>query len=303
MDVPLIDFDAYGSDELPAALDDALTHYGFVILKNIGIDHSLREETFAMIETFFDQSLDKKAQHAYEGTVNNFGYQAPLTETLDPSKPADIKETFTMRNLDGRATDVEAWPDEAYRTVSMAFYQNCLKSAFRVLRVFADALQVDSEFFVSKHTGENITMRYLHYPAIGYQPKSDSQMGAGAHTDYGSITLLFQDDIGGLQLKAQDGAWIDVAPIKDAVIINTGDLMERWSNGRYPSTEHRVLPRIGVGDRYSIAFFTDPDSDALIQPLPACVTPGHSALYYPVTAGEHILARLDAAQTIESLKS
>lgn len=303
MSVPIVDFAAFdpsdrpGLERLAGELDVALTSHGFIAVTNVGVSPELRDRAFASAGAFFARPAADKARFRYTDPVANFGYQPPLSETLEPGKPADIKEAFTMRNLVGRFDDAHAWPSAEFRSVAREFYEACLMASFRLLKVFAVALDVPDDFFMAKHTGENITMRYLHYPDSGYTVSGDDQLGAGAHTDYGSVTLLFQDAVGGLQLKRADGTWLDVPPVPDAVNINTGDLMSHWSNGRYPSTEHRVLPRIGYGERQSIAFFTDPDNATAVRCLPSCVSSVHPAAFADTTAGAHIQAKIDASQS------
>ena len=242
MTIPIIDFAIYDEKKLDTLtqlaheVDRALSTWGFISLKNIGIDTELRKETFANAREFFNRPLGEKRRYAYMDPKANFGYQAPLTETLEPGQPADLKEAFTMRDLQGHLTDDTAWPDECFRLTAQSFFEACMQAAFRVLRVLAVALEEDSEYFVKLHSGENVTMRYLHYPSCGFDVAKE-QMGAGAHTDYGVVTLLFQDHVGGLQLK-NGATWIDVPPVEGTANINTGDLMMHWSNGRYPSTCH-----------------------------------------------------------------
>ena len=142
--------------------------------------------------------------------------------------------------------------------------------------------------------------------------KKMPQLGAGAHTDYGTITLLFSDGVAGLQLFDQAlGIWRDVVVAAGDVLVNTGDLMSLWSNGLYPSTLHRVLPRFQKPDRYSIAFFVDPDSSTRVSALPSCLAEkqerqdrkerkesrdAHPTTTKVVVAGEHIQARIEASQ-------
>lgn len=303
MTIPIIDFAIYDEKKLDTLtqlaheVDRALTNWGFISLKNIGIDTELRKETFANAREFFNRPLEEKRRYAYMDPKANFGYQAPLTETLEPGQPADLKEAFTMRDLQGHLTDDTAWPDEAFRLTAQSFFEACMQAAFRVLRVLAVALEEDPEYFVKLHSGENVTMRYLHYPSSGFDVAKE-QMGAGAHTDYGVVTLLFQDHVGGLQLK-NGATWIDIPPMEGTANINTGDLMMHWSNGRYPSTCHRVLPLIGNIDRYSIAFFTDPDGDTEVDCLSSCVSEAHPKRYAAITAGEHIQRKIDRSQSPE----
>jgi isopenicillin N synthase-like dioxygenase len=161
------------------------------------------------------------------------------------------------------------------------------------MEVLAACLGLPANFFAQRHRGENVTLRFLHYPA-GLVPRSDAQLGAGAHTDYGSITLLFQDEIGGLEVLGADGAWQPAAPVPDAALINTGDLMEHWTNGLFRSTLHRVRPISGSRDRYSIALFVDPDAAVEIECVESCVGPERPARYPPTTAGEHIRRKIAA---------
>jgi isopenicillin N synthase-like dioxygenase len=158
------------------------------------------------------------------------------------------------------------------------------------------ALDLPPDFFNDKHTGLTQTLRFLNYPPSG-QPEA-GQLGAGAHTDYGTITLLFQDNKGGLQVQNVDGDWVDAPPIEGTVVINTGDLIARWSNDVFKSTPHRVVPRpeSAVEGRQSIAFFSDPDPDVLIETFPSCITDDRPARYPPITAGEHIRERILASQ-------
>jgi isopenicillin N synthase-like dioxygenase len=305
MSVRVIDFSTWDERDpralrdLADAVDVALAMHGFMAVTNIGIADELRERAFASAHQFFNGPVKTKVACTYTDPVSNFGYQALLSETLEPGLPADIKEAFTMRDLLASYPRDGVWPSDEFRDTAREFFLACRTAASRILRVFTVALDVPPDFFDVRHTGHNLTMRYLHYPSRGLGVESDAQMGAGAHTDYGSITLLFQDAVGGLQLRRADGSWMDVVPVPKAVNINTGDLMERWSNGRYPSTEHRVLPRIGHGDRYSIAYFTDPDSSTLVQCLPSCVSAERPARYRDLTAGEHIQSKIDASQSRE----
>ena len=125
-------------------------------------------------------------------------------------------------------------------------------------------------------------------------PHSSAQLGAGAHTDYGSITLLFQDEVGGLELLRADRTWQQAPPVRGAAVINTGDLMERWTNGRFRSTVHRVRPISGSQDRYSIALFVDPDAAVEVECFQSCISAERPARYPRITAGEHIRRKIAA---------
>jgi len=296
--VPVIDFNQYGTGDptIQAALtdevDSALSKIGFMSLTNLGIDAELLRRVFAASQAFFHGDLATKSAYAYRSASENFGYQGLCEEHLDPLQPADLKETFTMRNVVHYSLDDSRWPSLEFRNLIQAFYQECIDGAYKVQRVLADALGLDSDFFVQYHNGENITLRLLYYPDTCANEIADTQLGAGEHTDYGLLTLLFQDDVGGLEVRDADNQWQAVDYVESAIIVNSGDLLERWTNGRYRSTWHRVKPKIGHRERFSIAIFVDPDSATPVSVLDSCVTANNPALYGPITAGEHLQQKI-----------
>ena len=298
MSITVIDFGSYDAGN-PAAiaalsdqLDTALRGHGFVALTNVGVSKALRQSAYDTAAAFFAQPTVAKQAYGYRDASANFGYQGPQVEALDPTAPADLKETFTMRDLPSHRDDAALWPTPEFAAVSAQMFDACYAAAQAVLHVFAHALEVPADFFASRHHGENTTLRYLYYPSGVQELVQSGQMGAGAHTDYGSITLLFQDTVGGLQLQQDNGQWLDVPAIEDTVLVNTGDLMAHWSNNRYPSTVHRVAPQISGANRQSIAFFVDPDSSVAVQCLDSCVDSNRPARYEPTTAGEHIQRKI-----------
>ncbi|MEM1112503.1 MAG: 2OG-Fe(II) oxygenase family protein [Pseudomonadota bacterium] len=296
MKIPVVDFASYDPND-PEALNalaeqvrQALTGIGFLSLKNVGIPEDLRQRMFATAASFFAQEDAEKRKLGYSDAKENFGYQGVCEESLNPGMPPDLKEALTLRDLE-KHRDF-AWPDLTLRDLLLQFYEECMAAAYRVLRVFAVSLDLPIEFFVDRHKGENVTLRVLHYPPL--DAASPGQLGAGAHTDYGMVTLLFQDAVGGLEVRDANGNWQAVDPMPDAVVINAGDLLQCWTNEHYRSSLHRVQPRGGVGDRYSIAFFVDPDSDTLVECLPSCTDADNPPRFAPITAGEHILAKIEA---------
>ncbi|MEM1403156.1 MAG: 2OG-Fe(II) oxygenase family protein [Pseudomonadota bacterium] len=294
MEVPLIDCDSNTREdsEIAVDIDRALSDVGFMALQNLGLRQSIVEKAFAVSRHFFAEPSATKARCAYGLAAENFGYQGLLEESLDPAKPADLKETFTMRNLTAAGIASERWPSEKFRDEMVIFYGDVLGAAQRLQRLLARALETPADFFVSRHNGENVTLRLLHYPPVNGARVDAEQMGAGAHTDYGMLTLLFQDNVGGLQVQSTSGAWHDVPPRPETIVINAGDLLERWSNGRYRSTVHRVLPRVPSGDRFSIALFVDPDSDTMVEALSSCVDEENPPRYPKTTAGEHLQEKI-----------
>lgn len=300
MSLSIIDFS--DNTDHAAAIDDSFTQLGFMQIKNYGIDTALLREVFRLSRDFFKSDDRVKRRCRYRSAEENFGYQGLLEENLDPTAPADVKETFTMRNIINQCPEDERWPSDNFRRTMQDFYKNALQASFTVMREIARNLKVDEEFFVDCHKGENISLRILYYPAQQFGKfRESNQLGAGAHTDYGFITQLFQEDVGGLQVFNRQKKWLDVEPLKNTTVINSGDLLERWTNGRYRSTLHRVNIKNTQSDRLSIAFFLDPDSDTWVEPLPSC-TQGVPTRFTATSAGEHILEKLQASHKSRFVK-
>ena len=296
--LPIVDVSGFSGDaemraRVASDVHRALSESGFMYVRRHGIDSALVRRAFAIASRFFSLPVERKNRFAYGSVDANFGFQGIEGESLDPKNKPDLKEAFTMRNARAWAASAERWPDDEFRDMALELYDASLAAAYRLLAILEASLALPSDFFAKRHLGENVTLRFLHYPA-NLPSRSQDQLGAGAHTDYGSITLLFQDDVGGLELLGADGQWRFAPPVEDAVVINTGDLMERWTNGRLPSTVHRVRPITGSRDRYSIALFMDPDNAVQVECLPSCRADSASACYEPITAGEHIRQKIEA---------
>jgi isopenicillin N synthase-like dioxygenase len=292
MTLPLVDF-AHTADP-GASIDAGLADYGFLRLANIGIEPDELDEVFATSAAFFRSDAAFKRQFLYRSAVENFGYQGLLEENLDPTAPADLKETFTMRNILRSPLGDERWPSPQFREVMTRFYAHALSCAHDIQRRMAEPLGVPEDFFVRVHSGETVTLRLLYYPSSGAPQPDPAQLGAGAHTDYGFLTLLFQHGVGGLQVMDSQGNWIDVPPRGDAVVVNSGDLLEHWTNGKYKSTLHRVIAKTGDRDRLAIAMFLDPDADTVVEVLPSCVSPDNPARFAATSAGAHLQSKLEA---------
>jgi isopenicillin N synthase-like dioxygenase len=288
---------------MSARLDRALREDGFVQLHCDDFDWQLASRVFDQANWFFGQTPEFKQAFAYGSAAENFGYQGLGDEALDPTTGVpDMKETFTMRNVAHREVDGHRWPSADFRQTMVQFYGTCFDLASSLMRCIAVIGSLPEDYFVSAHTGENVTLRLLYYPGSDRGASSfESEHGrsatpeilAGAHTDYGMMTLLFQDNIGGLQVQSMDGSWLDVVPQSQSVIMNTGDLMAHWSNDRFPSTSHRVRRNADVA-RLSIAFFCDPDSKTEVEVLPGLQEEGREVRYVKTTAGEHIQRKLIA---------
>lgn len=300
--IPVIDFGPfhYGDTAARAAvaakIHDAAQNVGFMYLQNEGIPGDLVERAFKRSREFFANPEEIKLRFPFLGPAANHGYGAFRSESLHPGMPGDLKETFTMRNVAQTTLHDHLWPGTGFRDTALEMFGACQAASVRVLRAIALALGMPEDFFALRHTGENQTLRYLHYPLV-MQREAAGQLGAGAHTDYGSITLLFQDEAGGLEVRDVQDRWVEALPIPGTIVVNTGDLLARWTNDVFRSTLHRVRPRVGAeaSERYAIAFFCDPDSATEVACLPTCSGRNNPPRYPPVTAGEHIRQKINAS--------
>ncbi|MEM7763157.1 MAG: 2OG-Fe(II) oxygenase family protein [Pseudomonadota bacterium] len=294
MSIPEIDASATGC--LPSALDAALRSHGFFRVTNAAIAPSLVHRVFAASEAFFLAQHVDRERFAYGSAQENFGYQALGEERLDQNAPPDLKQTFTMRNVLQKPPADSRWPTPEFASLMREFFAALFDQALWLQRLIAEALDVEQDFFTRCHGGENVTLRLLHYPPVESETIAEGQLGAGAHTDYGLLTLLVQDAVGGLQVLGPDDKWLDVAPVAGTVIVNAGDLLERWTNGRYRSALHRVRPT-AAQQRYrqSLVLFVDPDSATEVSVLDSCTDAGNPARFPTVSAGEHLQQRINAS--------
>jgi isopenicillin N synthase-like dioxygenase len=279
---------------------EALSEVGFMYVEGHGISPAIYQRALDASRCFFAQPAAAKSRFAYrqDDLEANFGFHGLEAERLDTSSAPDLKESFSMRNAPA-VTEVGRWPGEEFRRTALALYEASLSASYRILRIMAAGLELPPEFFTERHRGQNVTLRLLHYPA-GIPAASAAQLGAGAHTDYGSITLLHQDEVGGLEVRGRDGQWHPAPAQPGSLLVNTGDLMQRWTNDRFLSTLHRVRAISGLEDRYSIAFFVDPDSDVRVECIESCRSEHRPSRYPTVTAGEHIQSRIAASQAAQN---
>lgn len=280
-------------------LGSAARDIGFFYVRNHGIPAGLVAAAFAASARFFALPPAAKAAIAIDRVGANRGYAGLLTEALDPSRPADLKEAFnigwddplTGLGSDGRGRN--AWPELAdFRAPLEAYFDAVLALGRRLHRAIALDLGLEPDFFADKLDRPLATLRLLHYPPHPADAAA-GQIGAGAHTDYGNITLLATDDVGGLEVRRRDGVWVAAPVIPGTFVVNIGDSLMRWSNDVYVSNPHRVVNR-GDRERWSIAFFLDANPDAVIAALPACVAPGAAPKYPPITMAAYLRERLNA---------
>ncbi len=288
--------------DLAAHLDDVCRSTGFLVLQGHGVDRDVIADVWRQAAAFFalDVAAKQRIAPPYQGYP--YGYLGPNAEALARSKgvqtPPDLKESFNGGPLtvpkdaspDARTFCYEPtlWPDlTGFRSAWEAYYAAMEHLAGRIMRAFAAALQLPDAFF-APFIGHPISaLRALHYPATVDAPL-DQQQRAGAHSDYGSLTILLpQPGSNGLQVL-QGETWVDVPAPEGAFIVNIGDLMARWTADRWVSTLHRVVAKPGQPARQSLAFFHQPDWDAEIVPLDG------SDAYPPVHSGPYLMDKFKA---------
>jgi isopenicillin N synthase-like dioxygenase len=299
--IPVLDWRRFAGGDDPwgfvADLSAACRGTGFFLLRHHGIDHGLIADVFSHADAFFGMAETDKAKLSIATNPHNRGWAAMGSERLDEtSGQVDRKEAFNIgfdlaprdpRVLAGEPfRGVNLWPPiPGFRDVMLRYYQSVQNLGVVLHKALAIDLGLEETFFDDKFTAPMATLRLLHYPAARGQA---GEIGAGAHTDYGSITLLLTDGEPGLQVRPRGGDWVDVPHVEDAYVVNIGDCLMRWSNDTYVSTPHRVLPP--ARRRRSVAFFLDPNPDALIAALPGTGTPRYQA----VTGADYLRSRLAA---------
>ena len=298
--IPVVDFS--GSD-VPRQIQQACRDTGFFYVANHGIPQSLIERQFDEARRFFALPLERKLALHMKNSPSTAGYEPMGTQQLDSQDatqekaPPDLKEGFfygmelapehpwAQKKIRGFGHN--QWPDLPGFREQLLAYQAALRGlGDRILAMLALSLELPADFFVQFYDMPNTTLGLLRYKPHPTDARPN-QLGAGAHTDWGAITLLAQDELGGLEVCNVEGDWIRAAPIPGTFVVNLGDLMQRWTNGVYRSNMHRVRNNSATRERYSMPFFYGPRPDSRIECLPTCVDDEHPAQYPPCTAAEH----------------
>jgi isopenicillin N synthase-like dioxygenase len=264
---------------------------GFFYIANHGFSRDLIARTFEASREFFALPVEqKRALTMVRGEAR--GYEQAEFQVLDDGSPADLKESFQCAQDLSDDVKGNRWPPAlpGFRLTMLAYHAELRGLAAHVASLIATSLDMPADFFVEGFRAANPTLR-----ALRYTPQPDhaafNQLGAGAHTDWGGITLLAQDDAGGLEVRTAQGDWLRAEPVADTFVVNLGDLMQRWTNDLYRSTLHRVMNNTSARDRYSLALFYSPSFHTRVECLPTCVPSGSAPNYQPCTAGEHIHQR------------
>jgi isopenicillin N synthase-like dioxygenase len=299
---PLLAGNAQGERAVAQQIGAACRGIGFFYITGHGVTPETLKVVFDKAVVFFQGPTPFKTHSAFVGAGGNRGYIKLGGEALDPSKPADVKEAFNI-GLELAPDDpdllagkpfraLNLWPNvPGFRATMLAYFTQMLELGRVLHRGFALDLGIDPSYFDDKFKKPMATLRLLHYPPTD-KPLDEGQLGAGEHTDYGNVTLLATDSSGGLMVRDRSGHWLDAPVIPGAYVCNIGDCLMRWTNDIYVSTPHKVVTPPGR-DRYSIAFFLDPDPDAVVACLPTCADATRPAKYVPVSGADFLKSRLE----------
>lgn len=328
----MIDFGAFlhGDSTVKKAVAEQITHAfktsGFLYLQNHDISSEQVSLAFSESAQFFQRPQSQKDELQWTSPDSNRGYVASgrekVTQSADPEEIArlrasnpDLKESMEI-GREGVPGMPNQWPScfdeegKTFATDMQQFFLALKELHNQVMRAIALGMGMDEHFFDSYTDAGDNTLRLLHYPSVkkSLWAQNPNQVRAGEHSDYGSITLLFQDDIGGLEVKSPKGTWVRARPIPGTIVVNAGDLLQRWSNDIIKSTKHRVIqppptevkgegqddsPDAMVPARYSIAYFGNPNFDRWIEALPG-TWEDSGKKYEGINSGDYLVMRLAA---------
>lgn len=316
--VPVVDF---GRDPavLARELDEICREVGFFQLVNHGVTDA-GEAAWQAMRDFFDLPLDDRMAVCSPLRDYPHGYSPRAAEALGRSLgadvPPDLKEVFNSGPVDAPPHEItndaewviwspNLWPPSLPELeFAWTHYHRAMQTlASRLMQLFALALSLPETYFDASIDHAACGLRGICYPARTTPPEP-GQLRAGAHTDYGTLTLLRQDTVGGLEVTTRAGEWVGVESIPGAFVVNIGDLMAGWTNDRWRSTVHRVTDPPPAADgkyerRFSMPFFHNANWDARVECLPSCIEPGELPKYPPVIAGPHLRAKFQ--RTVETV--
>ena len=306
--LPIIDFAGFATasqaqrQSTANAIGKACREVGFFYLKGHDISPAITQAAFAASAQFFAQTPEQKAAIAIDKSTCHRGWFRLGEEVLDAQgqPEGDYKEGLKIgRDLGPDHPRVKAgiplhgpnqWPDLAgWQATMQAYYDACERVSRQLMQAFALSLNLPDDYFSPHLQAPMATLGALYYPPL--EP-SQTSLSAGAHTDFGCLTLLAQRQIEGLEIFNKQGQW-QAIPAHDAtLVVNIGDMLARWTHDMYASTQHRVVNKAKAA-RYSLAYFFDPDPDADLTALPGCLAPGAASSYPHATCLSHLLDKIE----------
>ena len=302
--IPIVDIGPLrdGTDPSSVArnLHKASCEAGFIYISNHGMDAGLIGAARESALRFF--RLPEVAKREVAVSDKHRGFLCQGGAKMQMGAKADLKESFIFgyEDMHGRTPDdhplrgPNRWPaaPKDLRSNAMAFFNAAHEIAFHLMRGFALGLDCREDMFLKTTASPMSRASMVYYPPQDAALGSD-QFGVGPHTDFGVLTVLCQDDVGGLQIQALDGRWIAAPPIPGTLVVNVGDLLARWTNGAYRSTPHRVVNSSGR-ERLSLVLAYDPEPETLIDPR-GLFGDDVETSYQPITCGDYLVRRFEKA--------
>jgi isopenicillin N synthase-like dioxygenase len=304
--IPVLDIGAYLAGEAQAAttLARAIARTcedtGFLVVANHGVPQHLVDDTFAVTEKFF--ALPERDKLALQVGKYNIGYlpfggQVVRHSPVNKNTKPNFSESFYIAR--DRAPDdpdivneqplvgLNRWPPHMpeLRAATMAYYRAMEAMTTRLVPLFALALDLPADFFAEAFAEPNCTIRLIHYPP--HPSPVTNEFGFAPHTDNNFITFLAQSKLPGLEVRTAEGDWIRPPAVPGTFVVNTGAMLARYSNDRFPATPHRVINR-NDRSRYACPFFLGPNNDVAVEPVPTCVGSDNPPRYEPITYGAFI---------------
>ena len=308
--VPTVDYhdfisgDSHKRTQFIQDLGDAFSQIGFVIVKNHGVSEALRQELFDISREIFEQPVAIKQQYEDMQNGGQRGYISKGRETAKGEKVPDLKEFWHIgQEVVNEPALQEAYPDNIWmnevpqlQTVGMKVYRTFEDTGRNLLKAIALYLDLDEDYFDAKIHNGNSVLRLLHYfPVTNMEQIEEGAVRAAAHGDINLITLLMGGSAKGLQAKNSDGAWVDISPNENEIVINIGDMLHRHTNGRLKSTIHRVInldKESMLHPRYSAPFFLHPRGDMDLSCLDNCISENQPKGYEDINAGDFLRERI-----------
>lgn len=308
-EIPIVDVGAYLAGDIEAreqlavdlrAIQESL---GFYVIVNHGVPQELIDRSFEQVAKLFALPLDTKMN--YRVDYHHIGYIPDKATVLRWSKIAknekkDLNEAWAFmreRTPDDpkvvanvRHRGLNKWPQELpdFRATLLEYQETMAVLAQNMLPVYARALELPADYFEQKFSHPEYYNRCAWYPPADAE---DGQFSLAPHADHSSITYLPLMDVPGLEVMAPSGKWIEVEPLRGAIVVNTGEFMNRWTNGRFIATPHRVVPP--KKDRYALTFFFNANDETVADPMPTCIEPGAEPKYEPMSFHDFFITYMD----------
>ncbi len=307
-EIPVIDAAPLHSGNLEATqgvaqeIRQAAEQVGFFYIRNHGISETVIERAYHAAQKFF--SRPKEWKDSVKINANHHGFLSVGEAKMEQAERVDLKESFVwgLDLPDNHASVTEAnpflgrnqWPQQMPELQASVypFFEAGLECGRRMMRAFALGMNLPEDAFLQATNEPIARSSIIYYPP---QPPDlgETQFGVAPHTDYGCLTLLWQDQVGGLEVQTREGEWVTAHPIEGTLVVNVGDLLMRWTNDGFKSTPHRVVNRKGE-ERYSMVIAWDPNFDTVVDPSVVCQN-GAEPLYPPVSCGDYVLSRFDSS--------